>query len=67
MQHQKDNQVDKIIKQTQLSKGAMPEALESVLHFEELGKILGGKNEESNENNTETLTGLGSIGALCWC
>lgn len=27
LQHQKDNQVDKIIKQTQLSKGAMPEAL----------------------------------------
>ena len=43
------------------------EILESVLHFEELGKILGGKNEESNENNAETLTGLGSIGALCWC
>ena len=43
------------------------EILESVLHFEELGKIIGGKNEESNENNTETLTGLGSIGALCWC
>ena len=43
------------------------EILESVLRFEELGIILGGKNEESNENNTETLTGLGSIGALCWC
>lgn len=43
------------------------EILDSALHFEELGKVLGGKNEESEENNTGTLTGLGSIGALCWC
>lgn len=37
------------------------------LNFDELTNIYGGKNESTEVDEQEDLTGLGSGGFLCWC